>query len=393
MKKLAAVIAKSLCWLLLVGLTTPLTVAAAASDADSDLEASRRRLEQLEQQIEQTLKGLHGKKSQSGALSEDLDRLDAETRRIERQARNSSQQVADLTDRLETQRQVMRRLGEQRELTENQIRRRLVVLYKTGEVGLIKALLSAVESPRDIAEKYAFLSRMVRHDRELLVVYRQQSIDHQVAVSDLEALREKQAAAVQRRRVEQETLQKALRSKKVLLAKVQQDAKLLEEMLQSLRARAARLNDLVKKLETEQTQPYTENPGGLLPLKGRLSWPVPGKLRVGFGTSRHGDLGTLIESHGFDIEAEVGSPVRAAAPGKVIFANSLRGYGNLMIVDHGSKYYTLYAHVARFTKQVGDPAAGEEVIAYSGYENRDAVYFEIRQGGKPLNPADWLKPR
>jgi len=77
----------------------------------------------------------------------------------------------------------------------------------------------------------------------------------------------------------------------------------------------------------------------------------------------------------------------------VIFANSLRGYGKLMIIDHGSKYYTLYAHVARFTKQVGDATAAQEVIAYSGYEGRDAVYFEIRQGGKPLNPAEWLKPR
>ena len=160
-----------------------------------------------------------------------------------------------------------------------------------------------------------------------------------------------------------------------------------------MRSKAAGLNELVKKLETEQTQPYTEYPEGLLPQKGRLLWPVPGKLRVGFGTSRHGELGTLIESHGFDIEAAVGTPVNAAANGKVIFANSLRGYGKLIIVDHGSKYYTLYAHMERFTKQVGDPVAAAEVIAYSGYEGRDAVYFEIRQGGRPLNPGDWLKPR
>ncbi|MDH3454161.1 MAG: M23 family metallopeptidase, partial [Desulfuromonadales bacterium] len=83
----------------------------------------------------------------------------------------------------------------------------------------------------------------------------------------------------------------------------------------------------------------------------------------------------------------------ATANGKVIFANSLRGYGKLLIVDHGSKYYTLYAHIARFTKQLGDSVAAAEVIAYSGFEGRDAVYFEIRQGGKPLDPADWLKPR
>jgi septal ring factor EnvC (AmiA/AmiB activator) len=227
----------------------------------------------------------------------------------------------------------------------------------------------------------------------LLAVYRQQSQDYQAAVSELEDLRKEQSAVVLRRSKEQKTLQKARKSKARLFAKVKQDAELLNEMLQELRAKATRLNELVKKLETEQTQPYTENLRELSPQKGQLIWPVPGKLRVGFGTSRHGELGTLIESHGFDIEAAVGTPVRAAASGKVIFANSLRGYGKLLILDHGRKYYTLYAHIARFTKQLGDSVAAAEVIAYSGYEGRDAVYFEIRQGGKPLDPAGWLKPR
>ncbi len=390
MKKMSGMIGRMLCWLLLVCLIVPVTPVAAA---DEELDASRQRLDQIQRQIEETLKGLRGKKSQSGVLSEDLERLKVETRRIERLAKNSKKQLSDLSDRLKKQRQTLKNIEKQRAQTEDKIRKRLVVLYKTGEVGLIKALLSETESPRDIAEKYAFLSRMVRHDRELLVDYRQQSKDHQVVVSELDALRKKQSAVVSRRRKEEKTLQRARKSKKVLLAEVKKDTDLLNGMLRELRAKAARLNELVKTLETEQTQPYTENLQGLLSQKGRLFWPVPGKLEVGFGTGRHGDLGTLIESHGFDIQAAVGTPVKAAAQGKVIFAKSLRGYGKLMIVDHGNKYYTLYAHVARFTKQIGDYVAAAEVIAYSGYEGRDAVYFEIRKGGKPIDPSNWLMPR
>ncbi len=390
MKKLSGMIGKRLCWLLLVCMIVPLSPVAAA---DAELDASRQRLGQIQHQINETLKGLRSKKSVGGVLTEDLERLDIETRRIERLTKSSNRQLAELSERLKKQRRTLHELEEQRNQTEQQIRQRLVVLYKTGEVGLIRALLSAAESPRDIAEKYAFLSRMVRHDRELLGVYRQQSQDHHLAVSELEALRQKQSTVVLRRRKEQDILRQARKSKKVLLAEVKQDSELLEGMLQELRAKMARLNELVKKLETEQTQPYTETLEGLLPQKGRLFWPVPGELRVRFGTSRHGALGTLIESHGFDVEAPVGTPVVAAAKGKVIFAKSLRGYGKLMIVDHGSKYYTLYAHVARFIKHVGDYIVAEEVIAYSGYEGRDAVYFEIRQGGKPLDPARWLKPR
>jgi len=389
MKLSTGKIARMLSCLLLVLLILPLSETYAADELD----ASRERLDKLQKQIRTTLEGLRNKQSESGALSDDLERLNAEVRRIERLERKSQQQLTELKAQLKAKRRALEEIDALGELTEQKIRGRLVVLYKTGEVGLIRALLTDSESPRDIAEKYAFLSRMVRHDRDLLNQYRVQMQEHRKALEDLELMEKKQSAVVFRRSREQETLQKARRSKKILLAEVKQDAASLEKMLQELRAKAARLNELVKKLETEGVQPYTGNLAGLPAQKGRLLWPVPGKLRVGFGTSRHGELGTLIESHGFDIEAAAGTPVNAAASGKVIFANSLRGYGNLIIVDHGSKYYTLYAHMARFTKQVGDPVAAAEVIAYSGYEGRDAVYFEIRQGGKPLDPGDWLKPR
>lgn len=389
MKRSAGKIARMLSCLLLVLLILPLSKTYAADELD----ASRERLDKLQKQIRTTLEGLRNKQSESGALSDDLERLNAEVRRIERLERKSQQQLTELKAQLKAKRRALEEIDALGELTEQKIRGRLVVLYKTGEVGLIRALLTDSESPRDIAEKYAFLSRMVRHDRDLLNQYRVQMQEHRKALEDLELMEKKQSAVVLRRSREQETLQKARRSKKILLAEVKQDAASLEKMLQELRAKAARLNELVKKLETEGVQPYTGNLAGLPAQKGRLLWPVPGKLRVGFGTSRHGELGTLIESHGFDIEAAAGTPVNAAASGKVIFANSLRGYGKLIIVDHGSKYYTLYAHMARFTKQVGDPVAAAEVIAYSGYEGRDAVYFEIRQGGKPLDPGDWLKPR
>ena len=361
--------------------------------AEDNLDASRERLDQIQKQIEKTLKGLRSKQSESGTLSKDLDRLNSEVRRIERLTEKSGRQLAKLSEELQGKRQQLRRLETKLEKTDQQIRKRLVVLYKSGEVGLIKALLSEAESPRDIAEKYAFLSRMVRHDRELLGEYREQSQEHSAALKELEVLHNQQSELVQQRQKEQDAMQHARKSKTLLLAEVSKDAELLESVLQELRAKAARLNELVKKLETEQTQPYTENLQGLESQKGRLLWPVAGKLRVGFGTSRHGDLGTLIESHGYDIEAAVGTPVNSAAKGNVIFANSLRGYGKLMIIDHGNKFYTLYAHVARFTKQIGDAVAAAEVIAYSGYEGRDAVYFEIRQGGTPLDPGNWLKPR
>lgn len=375
--------------LMLVCLSMP----AFSAPVDEDLDARRERLDQLQKQIEETLKGLRSKKTESGSLAEELESLGNEVRRVERLAKSSDRRLAALTTQIEAKRKELDSVEAQQRQTEQQIRQRLVVLYKTGEVGLVKALLAEAETPKDIAEKYAFLSRMVRHDRDLLEKYRQQSTEYQAALDELETLRTEQAELVARQRRQQNVLQQARKNKSVLLAEVKQDAALLEKMLKDLRAKAARLNDLVKKLETQQAQPYTETLEGLQAQKGQLLWPVAGKLRVGFGTRRHGELGTLIESHGFEIEAAVGTPVNATAKGRVIFANNLRGYGKLMILDHGGKYYTLYAHMARFTRQVGDAVGAADVIAYSGFEGRDSVYFEIRQGGKPLDPSDWLRAR
>ncbi len=390
MKSRPSKLAHMLCRFLL-GCLLMATLAVGASG--EELDQSRDRLTEIQSQIDETLKGLRSKRVASGALADELARLDSETRRIEKLTRTSSRQMSKLSDQLKKQRQALHELEQQQQQTEAQVSQRLVVLYKSGEVGLIRALLSEAETPREIAEKYAFLTRMVRHDRELLTQYRQQAVEHEAAVVEIEQLQKKQSSLVKRRLREQETLKTAQKSKKNLMAALHRDETLMEGMLQQLRAKALRLNTLVKKLETEQTQTYTETLVGLSAEKGRLPWPVSGKIMVTFGKSRHGDLGTLIESHGIEIEAAVGTSVKVVAPGKVLYANSLRGYGKLLIVDHGGKDYSLYAHMNQFTKQVGDMVASGETIAYSGSENRDSIYFEIRHGGKPLDPKPWLKPR
>ena len=115
---------KGLCWLLLACLVVPIP---AVADTDNELSASQKSLEQIQQQIEKTLKGLRSKKSESGALSEDLERLGIETRRIERLAKKSAQQLSDLSNRLQQQRKKLQEIEEQRDQTEQQIRQRLVV--------------------------------------------------------------------------------------------------------------------------------------------------------------------------------------------------------------------------------------------------------------------------
>lgn len=374
--------------LLVVFLSLPVS-----SYGDEDIEKSRKRLEQLEGKIQKTIQNINRKKSESNQLSEDLYQLDSEIRQVQKQERATQKKLSNLSETIEKKSIELQSLSHLSKDTEQKIKKRLVVLYKTGQTGLLRSLLSEAESPKEILEKYTYLSKMVQYDKQLLSRYRSEIQSYENTLQELEKFRDDQKAISEKHAKQKNILKKAQQTKNKLLSLAKKDKEVLETLLEDLRLKAARLDDLVKKLERQQGQSYTVENDGLLALKGRLVWPVSGKLRVGFGTSRQNELGTLIESHGFDIETEVDSPVNAVASGKVIFANTLRGYGKLIIIDHGRKYYTLYAHVSRFTKKIGDPVVPAEVIAYSGYDGRDALYFEIRHGGEPLDPGEWLKPR
>ena len=128
--------------------------------------------------------------------------------------------------------------------------------------------------------------------------------------------------------------------------------------------------------------------------KGRLSPPVTGKIISRFGRSRKGNYNSFTFQSGIDIKVERGEPVRSVFKGEVMFADWLKGYGNLLILNHGDNYYTLYAHVEEMFKKKGETVGTGEVIATAGDSGSIkgmCLHFEVRHHGKPVNPMTWLK--
>ncbi len=365
----------------------------ARAESDAELTASQAKLAEIERQIEAGLRDLRQKQIKAGSLAEDLARLDDETRQLALAAKRSLKEMQQLDERVAQAQQEHEALQEALQATGRQVRKRLATLYKSGEIGLARIMLGTPATPAELAENHTFLARMVRHDRQLINDYRQQAAHLEERLVQLQALREQQSRLNERNRSQHAALEKAGQTKRKLLAEIRKDEALLAGYLEELRVKAARLGELVKKLETDLLQPYTEPSAPFAHQKGLLTWPIPGPVRVGFGTVRNAELGALLESNGLEITAPAGSPVKAIWSGKVLFASPFRGYGKLIIIDHGDKYYSLYAQVADFTKQVGEEVLSGETVAYSGFEGRDFLYFEIRRSGKPIDPMPWLKGR
>ena len=162
--------------------------------------------------------------------------------------------------------------------------------------------------------------------------------------------------------------------------------------LHSLQQQEKQLTSLLNKLGQEQDAiPFFEDIPPFNSQKGKLKWPVTGKLLNRFGGKRKG--GNL-KWQGVKIDAEPGTEVHAISTGKVVFADWFRNMGLLLILDHGEGYMSLYGYNQSLLKKPGDWVVEDEVIAYagdSGGQTDPSVYFEIRHRGKPLNPVLWCK--
>jgi septal ring factor EnvC (AmiA/AmiB activator) len=182
-----------------------------------------------------------------------------------------------------------------------------------------------------------------------------------------------------------------------LLAKIRANKSLQIAALAALQDRARDLDRRIEDLRGETTVigPATEpNSKPFRELKGLLNHPVSGMMVTHFGAYRNETLNVMNFRSGVDIKAEKGAAVRAVCSGKVLFADWFKGYGNMIIIDHGDSYYTVYAHMESMAARKGAGVAAGEVIGAvgeAGLEGFPKLYFEVRHHGKPQDPAQWLK--
>lgn len=357
-----------------------------------DLEANRQQLQALRAQISALGERIASQNQAERSTGRDLagveealaavgERLAASTRRLKQL---DEQGIAARTTLEETSQTIAAK--------ERLVRLRLAALYKRSDAGAARMLFSG-DGPARIAEDYNFFQRIVRRDRQLLDEYREELRRQQQLLAQIAAVAAEQRMRLEQRQQERTVLREAATVKARLLAKIRGDKQALADNLRQLRAQEAELEALVKRLESTRSAEYSQQPTHFAAAKGRLPWPAPGKVRVGFGTGRHPEFGTVYQSQGLELTVANEASVAAVWPGRVVFASPFRGYGNLLILDHGDGYYTLYAQVSGVNRKVGDQVAAGDLLASPGGDGADRVYFEIRKGSTPLDPGEWLRPR
>ena len=215
------------------------------------------------------------------------------------------------------------------------------------------------------------------------------------AQEDLELQIAQQQQTFQQQKDKKKQLAKNRNQRKQLISTIRRDTTSLSGLLAELEDRSARMTELIQTVEKKQALAYRPlmNSRSFLSGKGNIPWPSSGAVRSNFGTQKDKSFGSQIKSNGLVIAAVAGTRIKAIWPGRIAFSSPFKGYGNLIIIDHGNQYYSLYAQAAHLNLAVGTVVAQGDIITTSGFEGRDSYYLEIRHGGTPVDPRKWLAHR
>ncbi|MDA3903811.1 MAG: peptidoglycan DD-metalloendopeptidase family protein [Desulfuromusa sp.] len=375
------VILSAICWLLLFLLVNPCW---------ADLTGNRSQLEQIRVRIERAEINLQNNKKSELNISRELVLVKNTLEKIERRIDEQKTKLKKLQGEIEQQEKLVKESQKGIKRIVSQLEKRLVVLYKEGDTGPLKILFSA-DSPTEMAQQYHYLNRVLQYDKELLAEYRQAIEEQQQSLLGLKSLGQQQTELLEKNQEQRQIAVKGRRLQTRLLKQARAEKTKLADELVELKENAVRLKSLIARLEQEPASTTGPVAGNFAVGRGKLGWPVNGRVVIGFGQQKDAKLGTYYESNGIEVAVAPGSSIRAVAAGKVVFADYFKGYGNLFILSHPGGYHTLYAQTDRMQKKLGDQISAGDLLGHSGLSGRESIYFEIRSNGSPVNPLSWLK--
>ena len=387
------------------------TLAAAApavAQRREDLSSEQRKLQQTQRQLREEREKVAEAKKKEVSLLAELEQIDQRLAQKRREVVRLAVRIKETEAEIQVLRADIRRLGSRQAVQQDALSERLRAMYRIqAQGGAVPAILAGEDAP-ERAGLLRYLATMAALDARLIRDYRLTSD----ALADRSAREESRAAELAHLRrtaeAERAEVDREAGRRRGLLARVKDERQYHERLVGELTEASRRLEAFIRELQEKQRRlakvPPASPPGpgaatpaiGFGTLRGRLPWPTEGRLVASFGAQVHPRFGTRTFKSGIDIEANDGTDVRAVYAGHVVYSGWFKGYGNLIILDHGHDYYTLYAHLGDVAVKEGDDVRGGQRLAGvgdSGSLTGPRLYFEVRYQGKPQDPEQWLRHR
>ena len=359
--------------------------------ADIPQEESEAKLEKLKAGIKKMTNWLFSANNEKSGLNKELERNELKINQLSKKIRSSKQQIENNKEELLALNRELKELNSTLKTHRHFLEKQIQVAYFQEEHSKIKLLLNT-DNPQDIARQMRYFD-FIKDARKAKIdeVY---TLLGQIRSTESKIQQKTQKLELKTSQLEssQLELRQTLKNKQQLLVKLESSIKSNTHRLEKMQADQSRLKSLLEELETSLIN--IDLPSDSAPFstqKSKLPWPSHGKVVAEFGSSvANGKLAL----NGIRFASTENNAVKSIYSGRVIFANWIRGFGLLLIVDHGDQFMSLYGNNKNLTKETGDWVRAGETIAISSESTtslESGLYFEIRKQGKPLNPRQWLR--
>ena len=369
-----------------------------ADPLSDKIERERRMLEKLQQEIIENKKHADETERKKESVLQAIQDLDndllhkrQERSSIGRRLKEKDQEI----DRINAQLAGIRgRIDDRR----SSILARLRAQYMEGRFGHLGVLLTSTDY-ETLQRRLQYLSAVSQREYDLMQSYREDLGRLQHMERQRAAVRDEMVAFKQHTERKLGEIRGLKRQKNVILARITQEKESSDRALSELERSASRVDGLLKELEqrrkaTAIQPPKDHRPGHVS--KGALQWPVDGEVVSFFGRQKHRSFDTYVQRKGIEIRTDEGSPIRAVMAGAVAYADWLKGYGQVVILDHANGFFSLYAHASKLLVKVGEQVAVGHVIGETGdtgLTGDSTLYFELREGAVAIDPLTWLAKR
>lgn len=345
--------------------------------------------QKVQEKIQTERKKLSETREKESAVLNEIEQVNRRLVTVEGDLLKAKRQLARTEKQIAQTSAEMNRTKVRLEKQKDWIRRKLRVMQRAGYSGDVVIALLGAKDVAQLMRFWKYLEHMTRQEHRILESYRENLAKLEEQQKVLAALREELRGTVDQVKTKEQELAEQRNAKEKFLNTVRHAKAEHQKMIVELRQASQRLLDLIR--ESAKTDTYAAT--GFPKLKGKLPWPVDGKVVVPYGTQRDPQFDTPVFRNGVHIQADPQSSAKSVYSGKIIFAEWFKGFGQLVIVNHGSGYHTLYGNLSEIFSRVGDIIKEQQMIGkvgMSGILNNPGLYFEIRYKGKPLDPAQWL---
>jgi len=366
-----------------------------ADDLEAQIQKEQQKLEYIQNKISQhkSQAAAYGKQEQNLLTKlEEVNQKEELTKQkikvLELKEKKLNARIADLTQKIKREEALLAK-------AKDALSNRVVSLYKYGSLSQYK-LLFAAENVQEALSMSYLLGRVARADSELILEVKERKTSLESSKRQLQGQKQELVSNRKALEAERSELLRTQNEQKRLLAEIRRQKNLHEQAAAELAASQRELQDKIKSLLAEKRRRAAASKGRTATLtapKGRLLWPVNGPINSTFGTRVHPVFKTKIVHTGLDIEAPHGTPVKAAARGEVLFTGWLKGYGQVIILDHGGDMTTVYAHLSGIDVREGQVVEqGTPIgrVGNTGVATAPHLHFEVRINANAVDPLNYL---